>query len=650
MPAVLSVSAIDPTQVRLYHDYLRAMMQHRNQRDYPKMYHFTPTELSAVTPDDIYKWMCLKVYGFEDPDIDDKPTLGRSTSLAYYKKAISFFMPNKRMTWNEITNQGNPTRSAKVNDLIKAVRKKEVRGQGKESSEDRPFELIEIQFIFVVLHSNTDFERRYLHSTLFKFQIHMIARLDDTCHLLKSSMMPCDQFDFAVITRLRWSKNVNTEDQAPEQIMLASMDHRYCIHLALAICLEIWIAEGEGRMGDFVFVGPGTDDEDRPKQLKDNAYRALYAIHTDNSFPLENRSSKLGTHSIRKFAYTLCRRQGKHCNDIDHRGRWKRDQQARSSVRYCDKQIPWVDIDICTALCIGGAIKYKLKDGSGVCDEWLCAYVTPHIAEVYGSAFASVLAKALLWASFFDTESGSSIVPQNIRQRVLAAYNLLPHRLPNGVNPVEKVFVKFNQVQGRVYATELDSDQGQTSVAAVQDGEIKQLLEVQFARMVAIERKQDDMQNEMRQMKTQMLHQMQTMSRNIGRIALQPVSRVVRVDNEEQNADDAAGNASENGVPFVATLSACPRDLYTLWQEWEFGIAGRKPAKTFTRQERGRVKFKYSRRLLVWEVLAHLVRAGYTSHAACDKLYEIYGHRTVSELIDKIRVDKRGNTLHPDLL
>ena len=72
--------------------------------------------------------MCLKVYGNPDPGIDDNPTEGRSTSLEFYKKALSFFMPNKLMPWNELANPplGNPTRSVPVKELIKRVRKKEV--------------------------------------------------------------------------------------------------------------------------------------------------------------------------------------------------------------------------------------------------------------------------------------------------------------------------------------------------------------------------------------------------------------------------------------------------------------------------------------------------------------------------------------------
>ena len=35
-----------------------------------------------------------------------------------------YFMPNQMMPWDEVTNRGNPTCSAKINKLIKAMIKK----------------------------------------------------------------------------------------------------------------------------------------------------------------------------------------------------------------------------------------------------------------------------------------------------------------------------------------------------------------------------------------------------------------------------------------------------------------------------------------------------------------------------------------------
>eukprot|EP00957_Ditylum_brightwellii_P102215 7792239-Ditylum_brightwellii.AAC.1 len=69
--------------------------------------------------------MAWKVYGTDDPSPHNNPTEGCSTSLKYYKKDISFYMPNHRMQLNEVTKAGSPTRSDDINDLIQAVIAKE---------------------------------------------------------------------------------------------------------------------------------------------------------------------------------------------------------------------------------------------------------------------------------------------------------------------------------------------------------------------------------------------------------------------------------------------------------------------------------------------------------------------------------------------
>ena len=43
-------------------------------------------------------------------------------------------------------------------------------------------------------------------------------------------------------------------------------------------------------------------------------------------------------------------------------------------------------------------------------------------------------------------------------------------------------------------------------------------------------------------------------------------------------------------------LTSKPEDLYILWNEYEFGINGSKPAQMYTAVERGRNKYSYSRR------------------------------------------------------
>jgi len=99
-----------------------------------------------------------------------------------------------------------------------------------------------------------------------------------------------------------------------------------------------------------------------------------------------------------------------------------------------------------------------------------------------------------------------------------------------------------------------------------------------------------------------------------------------------------------------AELSPSPRSLHELWTEYLYGVGGRKPAKDFNREERGRVKHKYCRRNKVWRVIDNLVKAGYHYEDAIQRIYGVYGHSTpVTTIINKLGEDLRNNRLSPML-
>ena len=218
----------EPQQWAQYKRILAAMMSYRDGMDYDFNFEFSQEQLGELQPEDIYKWMAFKVYGRPDPNGDDNPTLGRSTSLQYYKKALSYFMPNKLASWNSLIRCGNPTRSIPVIELIKAVKKKEVRKQGKKSAAVRPLELDEFTNTITCLRSCSDGVRRYQMPALCTFQFQMVGRIDDCCQLKKEDVLPCVRFPFALIYQLCWSKNVKEEREAPKQILLGAISPLYC--------------------------------------------------------------------------------------------------------------------------------------------------------------------------------------------------------------------------------------------------------------------------------------------------------------------------------------------------------------------------------------------------------------------------------------
>ena len=96
------------------------------------------------------------------------------------------------------------------------------------------------------------------------------------------------------------------------------------------------------------------------------------------------------------------------------------------------------------------------------------------------------------------------------------------------------------------------------------------------------------------------------------------------------------------------SLSANPRSLFDLWEEYTNGIGGRKPAKSYTPVERGKVKYKYTRRKIVWDVITKLTNSGLHSHTAIDRIYEYYGReKTVTEIINIMRRDRMNKFIPP---
>ena len=113
------------------------VMNYLDSTEYPAGTTFSQERLRQITPEDLVRYLNYEVYGNETP-ADDNEAQIRSSTVEFWKKALSYFMPNRMMVWNEIASVGNPTRSALVNQLIKVMKRKEVCGQGQSSRAWRP--------------------------------------------------------------------------------------------------------------------------------------------------------------------------------------------------------------------------------------------------------------------------------------------------------------------------------------------------------------------------------------------------------------------------------------------------------------------------------------------------------------------------------
>ena len=440
--------------LKSYRSCLKAFMVFKNGQEYNDTHVFTEAELLEVVPEDIYRYFKHRAYGNAEANEDqDNPTEARSNAIKYWKKAISYFMPNNLMPYNEIGNVGNPTRHAKINKLIGKIKKKEAARLGRKSLARRALYASEFENAIEKMESYSDDEIACFMSGCFKFQYNMIARVDDSAKFRSPDMKVFHQYpDYGIIARLCWSKNVLDERDAPDQVLFGAMDHRYCALVGLGIWLEHHFTKNPEN-NEFLF---GTKGINCPVAIKNKAASKLREIFKDETFNVVDDGNK-GTHSMRKFAVTQARSSGCGKDDTDTRARWKGHKRQQDD--YANVTIPYVDAKVAAALCKGGVCAYVHANGSGISNDWVLDYVVPHMKEKCHRQVCIVLGRALLWRIF--DPSGVHIIPQNIRVRVMAAYNDLGTTctLENRENPIKKIPLGVNGCDAELIIHELLSDE-----------------------------------------------------------------------------------------------------------------------------------------------------------------------------------------------
>lgn len=661
-------------------------MEFIHNTEYPSDKTFTPEELVIVTPNEIYQFMCLKTYGIENPDQDDVPQLQRSSSLAYIKKSLSFFMPNTE-TWNEIRKEGNPTKSKLINNLIKAVQKKECRGLGVESKADRAFTDEEFsQLIDLFGRIRGENGRRF--SAMAKYQLQLIARGDDTCHTKKSCFEQSTQFPDYLIIKMRWSKNVSTAADCPQQIILGSLNAKYCAVLGIAIWIEKWLRDGEGVTSQWMFSNGTTTstspikEQDRESSATNTSYGcAIRAIIRHESFTASPNKGALGTHSIKKYAATRARRSGLTKDVVDYRARWKMD--GRTQDRYVDVQLDWPDVYCASKLCVGGICVYKPKAGSGITNEWL-ANLLPATRSSLGSGVARILATSLAWACF--DEGAVDMVPPDIRVSIVNEFITLDSIVDG--NPIERVEVLASENEGMVNLDEIPNQEresaglapipgaaghvvgnveGNAEVAGNAAGNdmrrinlhggnlrsIAQWRAAMYAKASITQVRITEMQQLQIAKYAEMNNRLKKLERQINVINAAPTrvlggGRIIVGNTANIVVEARAGTAGAGGDQRPATLQSCPKTVSLLWDEYVNGVGGRKPARLFTIEEQncGGNKHKYFRRRRLWQIMDRLTRRGHDVASAVDLIHSVYGYRTMSKILDAMIVDEKNGGHH----
>jgi len=551
-----------------YRPVLLRAMGYIDGVEYPKGTVIDRQSLIDLTPTKLMRWFNKEVYGKEDPEEDTKP-LVRSTSVEFWKKAISCFMVNRIMAWNEISNVGNPTRCTELNDLIKEIKKAEVRKLGVSSKARRSLVNAEYcdtmsklkKYKRTVDGQPTNPIWNYGCVASLNFQFHLIARIDDTMNVKMENVRQSGNFSYLLQTRLNWSKNVREERDAPWQLMLPSMNSIYCVYISLALWLEVFISKcPHAILTPYLF---GFSQDCREEHGANLSKGIIQNILGGTIFKETNElvgtgvgsHGPIGTHSVRKFASTHSRKCGGTKDDRDIRGRWK--GKARVGDRYDDVELPWPDVKVASMLCIGGPCKYIVREESGVTDDFILRHVMPSAKGRLADSVCIILGKALL---FFIFEDKTNHAPDDIVTRVKNAYAGVTNDVTQA--PVVRVPIVCTGHEGEVYIDTIASDeqlnemganangnaQATGNIGTLNDRPMRDQIRALQSQVMGVKAQIDEVSKLIVEDNVAKGGQLQTLNANIKRLRLSP-GRPIR----------ATVGRVEN-----ATLSAHPRTLYEL--------------------------------------------------------------------------------------
>jgi hypothetical protein len=650
-----------------YQPYMVEFMRFFTGEDFPDDQVFTREQLLEIKPMDIKAYLCMKAYGDPWPDIDGgaRPTNGRSDGAAFAKKALSYYMPHKNAAW--CNGQGNPTKSTLVNEMIKQVKKFEVRGEGKDSNAKRPLKQSEFRMTLQLLKAKDDWKCQRRYPMMALWQYHLIGRVDDVANFKTSDPRGHGDYDFALKTKVRWSKNVMEERQCPPQILLGSMDPMFCLLLNFAVYLEDML----GHYPNCTYLFTDNNDEKAPKNLittyRNTLERIVWKNEQFKALETEDDEEGVGTHSYRKHPSNFARGCGANPDEIEIRGRWK-TQGKRVVFRYIDVKQLSIDAKVAGMLCVGGPIAYRFKAGVNLTDDWLFEHVVPNIRQRYpnDSRLCRVLATALLFGAM-DNEIGEAYLPQAMRDRITQAY--IPTH-PTIAQPVTRVPLNIYRIEDNLMIDLLHglADDAAAGVAerdngapvaggrvgaaalAATDPTVQAILvNIQQVRQQEAQHHQQN-QDSISGLRAWATDQFRKVNNNIRAFGGTIQGGFARQDPQQQahrrQAQDQQEQVQQDGL-MPATLAPTPRTLAELWEEYQFGIGGRKAAKDWTAAERGNtrdgIKQKYYRRKFVWWTIEELIRSGLARNVAIERIRSAYGHRcSVTQIINFLIHDHTG--------
>jgi hypothetical protein len=642
---------------------------HGNQ-EYDRNHEFSREELDAVTHNDVLNYFKVQCFGNVEPDYDNQIVQYRVETVEFWKKALSWFFQRFGLE--------NKTRHQQITKFLSIIRKMECRGLGQPSHDVRPIQHNE--FVFLLRKLKEDRPRAsIIHKfglpAMLCYQFAMISRIDDATQLTVANIQRHDKFPtIALQSKLTWSKNVHEQRGTPWQSLLGSLETGFCVLVNLGLWLEVFLSTTAGaHLSPYVFSF--SNDNNIPaggNKSKQKASNIFHGIFADDFFGDGN----LGSHSIRKFAATHCRNNGMSTDDVNVRGRWKR---SGVSDRYMDPNLPYVDIKACFSLCQGGMCTYVPKPDC-LTDDFVCTYAAPNIVRKYNREVAIVLGHAITWVTF---SSHADMVPENLRDQIIRAYNLLPQRLPQGENPIARKKIRIsgdvnrfrlaaiddaideniqNEHGLQVLADDNDAVGGLQNIAAMFTVQHNDILRTVNDSSRSAHDQIETLTASVNAVVNSLTTLQRTITESFARLNRQPHRMLQAAVAANADPPQVPVRAQRNvpvaaiarpiqplpaAVAMNASLSSTPASLNDLWVEWQFGIGGRKPARLFTERESGvaQLKSTFSRRKVFWEVMEYLIRTGHTHDGACIRIYQVYGeNRSITYILKQMALHRKHNT------
>jgi len=666
-----------------YQHYVANLMSFLHGRiddPYPKTIQHSKQELLEIKPSDIKRWLAFRAHGDPYPKESDNPTMERSASLLKAKHAVSVFMPNRHVKWMEGIG-GNPTQHVSITQFIGDVERKETRGQGVKANDKRAYREAEFFMVLQLFREEEDFDHRWKYPTMTLWSHHLIHRLDDSCHFKVNDPHGCHAWPFALMTKTKWSKNVKTQQQCPDQIILGSGEWKSCTVMALANYLEMWLGMNPNALHLF------TTDERLGKNgqplgplnvNKQYANRIKTVVWNKEAFKdLEDEVGEhngVGTCSNRKHAADRADKQGAQLHQVEHRGRWTGEKGGRVVKKHCiSSDDPYTDAYVASLLCDGGPMRYKLQEGLDVNDNWLCTEVIPNVKERFGTdlRLCHVLALARLWSVFDD--NASQLLPEVDVARIRHSFQGGPDLVGN---PVLKTSLEILRVGGRLQTIDASAQQQQQQGAAaaaaqmLRGADTTQLL----AYIQRMETRHDQQlqairseQLAFRQWAAEQFQLVISNQRRFGGTIQQSMSRghpqhqqrrrrhagaqheqqlQEQQQQQQRIVNPRAAPLPQRNVDRNAKLHPRIQTLSDLWEEYQFGIGDNKPAKSFSSQEKNAKKTKQThyRRSKVWKLQCYLINAGYSIFEANARIADVYNSTKPTSIILQITRDQKNQS------